>query len=673
MSEIKDDATGRGFWGRICLVDLSSRTIEYEDVNDDVYSRFLSGAGLGAKVLWDRMTPRCDPLGPDNILGFATGLLTDTGSLFTGRFTVVGKSPASRGWGDANCGGYFSPLLKRCRVDALFFQGISERPVYLYIADKSAELKDATDLWGKDTIETETLLKDRHGKGAQIACIGPAGERLSYISGISTHFGRMAARSGLGAVMGSKKLKAVVAFGKAGVEVADRDRIKELAEQFKARYRRYDSAKGILGDRFFSLAGRITGKGGLFIRQPAVVWRLMLRKFGTPSLTAMSAESGDSPIKNWNGTALNDFPAKSYKKIGAGEFVKYETKKYGCCSCPLRCGATATVSDGPYKIDKMHRPEYETICAFGDLLLNDDIHSIFKLTDMVNRAGMDSISCGSVLAFAIESFVEGVIDKNDTDGLELAWGKSEALIDLTRMIINREGIGDILADGVKVAAQKLGRGSEKYAVQCGGIEAPMHDAKFDPGLGIAYQCEPTPGRHSVSCLQFLDIQFLEKQFSRAKKIPLIYTRKQKYDPQDKGEAVAVGSFYKMLVDGAGDCLFGTQTGGGFPLCEWLNAATGWDPTHDEYLLIGERIEQLRHAFNIREGLNPLRDFRPHPRIYGETPLSGGPLKGVQLDLERLALSFYRALHWDPATGLPDVSHMERLGLREVIEAFFGQK
>jgi aldehyde:ferredoxin oxidoreductase len=276
------------------------------------------------------------------------------------------------------------------------------------------------------------------------------------------------------------------------------------------------------------------------------------------------------------------------------------------------------------------------------------------------------------LAFAIECFSEGVINRQDTGGLDLRWGNSEAIIALTRMIINREGLGDLLADGVKPAAQRIGRGSEKFAMHYGGVEPAMHDARFDPGLGITYYCEPTPGRHSISCMQFLDIQSLERQFSRAKAPRLFTSRGQKYRYDDKAEAIAVGVFYKMLVDAAGACLFGTQVGGGLPLCEWMNAATGRHLSNDEYLLIGERIEQIRHAFTVREGLNPIRDFRPNPRLYGDPPLRTGPLKGVTLDIDALAESYYRVMGWDPVTGKPDPARLQELEMTEVIEELYAR-
>ncbi|MEW6113461.1 MAG: aldehyde ferredoxin oxidoreductase family protein [Thermodesulfobacteriota bacterium] len=665
MSKGESSSIGKGFCDKICTVDLTTRKIEYEQLGEDFYRKFLSGVGLGAKILWDRMKPGADPLGPDNILGFTTGLLTDTGSLFTGRFTVVAKSPASGGWGDANCGGYFSPFLKRCGIDALFFTGAAEQAVYLLIDENKAEIKDASDLWGKDTIETESILRERHGQGAQVACIGPAGERLSRIAAISNDYGRMAARSGLGAVMGSKKLKAVVAVGRQRVGVADAAKMKELTAQYRRRIKDPAITAKLFNDRVMALFGWLAAKG-LFNKQLAFVWRWLLRGYGTPSLVAMCAQNGDSPTKNWGGAVHPDFPFAKHSKVGMNSVKAYETRKYGCYSCPVRCGGHVTVTDGPYKIEKMHKPEYETICAFANMTVNDDLHSIFQLNDLVNRGGIDSISCGAVVSFAIECFENGVLTKADTGGLELGWGNSQAIVELTRMIINREGIGDALADGVKLAAEKIGRGAERFAVHCGGIEAPMHDPKFDPGWGFTYYLEPTPGRHTISCNQYLDLQPVRKQFRSAiKRVPAVgeKTKHVKHAHQ-----VSVGSHYKMLVDCAGVCLFGTQAGGNMPLCEWLNAATGWNLSHEDYLEIGERVGQLRHAFNVREGLNPIRDFRPHGRIFGNPAPASGPLKNKSLPIDDMAKAYYAVNAWRLEDAMPDPERLRKLGLADVVES-----
>ncbi|MFH1132158.1 MAG: aldehyde ferredoxin oxidoreductase family protein [Pseudomonadota bacterium] len=660
----------KGFWGKILHVNLSTKGVEYEQLDESFFQKYLGGIGLAAKVLWDRIKPGIDPLGPDNVLGFVPGLLTDTGSLFTGRFLAVAKSPATGGWGEANCGGFFSPSLKRCGIDGVFVHGASAEPVYLLIEDNKAEVKDALDLWGTDAIETERILKERHGKRSQVACIGQAGERLSYLAGICNDGGRIAARSGMGTVMGSKKLKAVVAVGTQKVPVVDSAQMKQLSKEFSEIIKKGKGSDRMLNDRLLGFSGKIGRRGGLYPRQPVKMWRQLLYKFGTPSLTAMSAENGDSPIKNWGGIGYLDFPLDRSQKLGAETVISHEVKKYGCFSCPVRCGGIVKMDDAEHPIKEMHKPEYETICSFGALLLNDDLSAVFRLNDMLNRAAIDSISVGGVMAFAIECFENGILNKNDTGGIELNWGNADGILKMVQKIIDREGLGDILADGVKKAAEKIGKGSEKYAVHCGGIEAPMHDPKFDPGFLTSYYCEPAPGRHTTTSLQYIDLQYLEKQFSRAKKPPSVCTAKTRYRADDKGEILVVGSYYKMLIDCTGTCMFGTQIGGPIPLCGWMNAATGWNLTNDQYLIIGERIEQLRHAFNVREGLNPIRDFKPNPRVYGDPPLLKGPAKNRTLDVKTMARSFYAAMHWNVENGKPEEGHLKQLGLDEVVEEFY---
>lgn len=663
MTQAEKPHTPKGYWGRILSVDLGSGKMERQAPPEEYYRQFLGGVGLGARILYERMPPQADPLGPENILGFTTGLLTDTGSLFTGRFTVVAKSPVTRGWSDSNCGGYFSPYLKRCGLDAVFISGISPAPVYLLIEENQARLIDAAELTGLDTIETEERLKARHGKTAQVASIGPSGEKLSLMAGIATDGGRMAGRSGLGAVMGSKRLKAVVVTGKRRVKTADAGRMKALSKQFASQVRPQKNTLRAVNGFVIALLSWLSRKKTKRHAKPGgyALYAASLAKFGTPTATALFSQNGDSPVKNWSGAGAWDFPLAKALKIGANAVSRYETKKYGCFSCPLRCGATVSWREKGQPIEKMHRPEYETLCAFGTLTLNHDLESIFRINDLVNRAGLDSISTGAVVAFAIECFENGLITAQDTGGLELGWGQGAAILELTRMIANREGFGDILADGVREAAKKIGPVAEEFAVHIGGVEAPMHDPKFDPGYAAAYAFEPTPGQHTIYSFSDINYMQLDKQFSQAR-TPAFSKPKDRYLLSDKGPDLKPASFYKMVVDCLGVCVFGVRVGGPIPLAGWVNAATGWELSNEELLRAGERVEQLRHVFNLREGINPRRDFKPHPRLTGERPLEKGPNAGVRLDMEALGRSFYLAMGWDWETGRPDKTYLEQLGL-----------
>ncbi len=661
---------GTGVWHKIAFVDLSDRNSWVEELSEQTYEKYLGGLGLSAKILWERIEPGCNPLSEANVLCFTPGVLTDTGALFSGRFTVAGKSPASNSWGDANCGGYFSPALKRCAIDALVIMGKSEAPVYVVMDEKQVLIEDANFVWGKDTVQTEALLKDRHGKKAQIAAIGPAGERQSLISGIVTDRGRIAARGGLGAVLGAKNLKAVVACGGSKVEVANGEEILRLSREFLKRLKKLRSLEPYLNDRLLGLLGRFMRPGYVYVRQPSVLWRLLLQKFGPCSLNVMSAENGDSPVKNWSGVGYLDFPLSESQKIGADSVIRFEKKKYGCAACPLRCGGIMVVPEDWGIKEQIHKPEYETCCAFGTLLLNNDLKSIFIINDMLNRAGMDTISCGATVAFAVECFEAGLLSPKDTEGLELHWGNSQSIVKLVEMIVQRKGIGDLLADGVKVAAEKIGKGAEQYAVHCGGIEAPMHDPKIDPGFFISYSLLPAPGRHTVTGYLVREVQELEKLFPGTPKVPRLVSRKSRLTRTNEriGE-MAVGTFFKMLMDCAGICLFGTQVGGQMPIVQWLNAATGRDLSPDQYLRIGERVLQLRHLFNVREGINPARDFAPHSRLRGAPPLKKGPARGVTQDYDSIAKSFYEQMHWDPQTGVSDSKYLEELGIWEEVRDF----
>ncbi|MDI6797862.1 MAG: aldehyde ferredoxin oxidoreductase family protein [Desulfatibacillaceae bacterium] len=652
---------GQAFMGKVLMVDLSTGKIRDEIVPDKVYEDYLSGMGLGAYMLYKHIPPDADPLGPENMLGFVSGLLTGTGSLFTGRWMVVGKSPLTHGWGDANCGGNFSPAIKRCGYDGIFFTGKAEKPVYLNIADGKATLEDAGDLWGKDTVETEQILISRAtGKNKpRVACIGPAGEKLSLISGVSNDGGRMAARSGLGAVMGSKNLKALCLSGNVKIPVANKARMKELSAacnkwvQFQPPF----------------LPGTATFPVGALLRilptgmaQDGMLYKVMLKKWGTVSMNQVSIEMGDSPIKNWKGTNLDFGPLKSFS-VNPDVFTKAETKKYFCFSCPLGCGGICKLNKGPFS--HTHKPEYETVLALGGLLLNEDADSIFYLNELLNRAGMDTISAGGTVAFAIECYEKGIITAKDTGGLALTWGNSEAIIELVEKMIRREGIGDILADGAKSAAQLLKGGSENFAVTGGGHELPMHDSRNDPGFGVHYKAEPSPGKHTIGSYLYYEMFQLWKVLKGLPKPWLFYPKGVKYKTgRDKAVMSKTCSTYMNVVNGSGGCMFGAFLGAKrIPFFDWINAATGWNKTPEQYMEIGERIQTIRQAFNLRQGIKP-KEVELHDRAVGRPPLCRGANKGRSVDIETLVANYWEEFGWDRATGSPTPATLAKLGIEQ---------
>jgi aldehyde:ferredoxin oxidoreductase len=449
---------GQGYMGMILNVDLSSGAIVEEAIPDSMYEHYLSGTGLAACLLYDRIPAGADPLGPDNILGFVSGLLTGTGSLFTGRWSVVGKSPLTGTWGDANCGGNFSPAIKRNGYDGIFFRGISEKPVYLHVKEGKAELLDAQDLWGRDTHDAEKMLIARHGDSARVALIGPAGERLSLISGVCNDGGRIAARSGLGAVMGAKRLKAVVLEGRKKIAVHDREailRLNQVCNRWVQMQPPFLSGSGMawLGALMRVLPTQLALDGMLY--------KIFLKKWGTGSMNQMSVEMGDAPVKNWKGSNV-DWGIKQSSTVNPDLICALEKRKYHCYACPLGCGGICVTKDG-----EVHKPEYESVLALGALCMNGDLESIFQMNELLNRAGMDTISTGGTIAFAMECYERGILTEKETDGLDLTWGNSTAMIALVHKMIRREGIGDILADGSRAAAERIGRGASPYAMHAG--------------------------------------------------------------------------------------------------------------------------------------------------------------------------------------------------------------
>lgn len=610
-----------GCMGKMLFVDLTEGKIQEETTTEKLYQDFLGGYGLGARIIFSRQKAGIDPLGADAMLGFVTGILTGTPALFASRYMVVGKSPLTGTWGDANCGGDFGPHLKFAGYDAVFFGGISAAPVYLFIDNGRAELREASQLWGKDTWETESLLQTELGKEVHVACIGPAAEKMSLISCIISNRGRAAGRSGLGAVMGSKKLKAIAVRGNQKVPIARESELKAARKKHLAQ-----------------LGGTVD----------------VYRQFGTCGAMNQFVQIGDAPVKNWKGSAV-DFP--NAMVISDQSVINLQERKYGCWQCPVACGGHMKPGSGQYQYPAgVHKPEYETLAAFGSMCLNDNLESIVKVNDICNRYGLDTISAGSTIAFAIECYENGIISSKDTDGIELRWGNHQAIVAMTEKLAKREGLGQVLADGVKRAAQQLGKAAEEFAIHIHGQEVPMHDPKRFMNYAISY-LNTTPARHTQGNYGSKPASGLEfPTFDRS-------------STAGRGQANKMGSDLMHVVSCSGLCMFGLGFMDASALTDFINATTGWECRLDDLLHTGERIANMRQAFNVREGIS-ISEFNVPGRVAGNPPLQAGPTAGKSVDFDTLRRDYLTARGWEPDSGKPGREKLLQLGLEDVARALW---
>jgi aldehyde:ferredoxin oxidoreductase len=609
-----------GYSGKVAFVDLTSRSITKETLPEKVYRTLIGGVGIGAKVLYQRMKAQVDPLGPENVLGFLPGLLVGTGTPMATKYVVVTKSPLTLTWGDANSGGVFGEELKAAGYDGIFFTGIAPEPVYVVINDDTIEIKNARTLWGRTTRETVEALIDATGdKKLRVACIGPSGESRSLIASIITDDGRAAARSGVGAVMGSKNLKAVAVRASGPVAIASNGELSKLRTDFLAHLRDLEHLPFI---KVLSGPGTCAGVLGL-------------------------VPAGGAPIKNWSLIGEKAFP--EYTRIGPEHMTKYQLRKSGCGRCPVNCGGIVRVDEGPFASEG-RKPEYETIAAFGTMLLNSNAESIIKANEICDLYGIDTISTGTVLAFAVECYQNGIIGKLETDGLELTWCDPPAMLTMLQKIVTREGIGAILADGVKAAADRIGKGAEKYAVHVHGQEPGFHDPRLFPLRGLGFIVNPTPGRHMTSMASI--------RLAGEGKLSALYPELQRPEANDEvdkvGKIHALASVYNQAFINSGMCLFALSAGTNFPLVEFIRSVTGWDYSITETLNAGRNSLCLQQAFNVREGLVP-QEFTLPSRI--AEPPSVGPFAGKIVDFEALKRSYHIAMGWDSKTGDPGIKDL----------------
>jgi len=622
-----------GYTGRYLWVDLTSGEVSKVPTGDWRAELYLGGSGFGTKILWDEVSASVDPFSPENRLIFATGPLTGTIWPTAGRLQVIGKSPLTGIYGDANSGGHFAPELKYAGYDMIIFQGRSEKPVYLWIEDDSAELRDASHLWGENTWETEKAIRQDHGDDQiRVASIGLAGENKVRFAAIMTS-GRAAARAGMGAIMGSKNLKCIAVRGTKDVEVAS-DEFYDYA---------YEIQHQILANEYTPNTSR----------------------YGTPGLVTLMNEIGRFPTKNFQ---RGDFEYAD--EISAGVLEKeFLVRRTGCFACPIGCGRAAEVRNGPYKGTYTEGIEYETINSLGARALNRDMASILKGDQLCDSYGLDTISTGGVIAFAIECFENGIVTKEDTGGLEPKWGDPEVVLQLIEKIARREGIGDVLAEGVKRAAQKFGNGADYYAIHVKGMETSAQDPRAQQSYILGHITSTRGADHlkSFPCIDETGyVDAAVERYGRQYLPEIVDGVSTKYKPM----VVKDGEEFGAIIDSAVVCKFGTQ----FPPCYYwpelakgLSLATGMTLDVAKMKKIGERIYNLQRCFNVREGISRKDDTQPK-RILMESGskrakgYSAGPLQEPMLD------EYFELRKWDKKTGWPTREKLEELDLKDVADS-----
>lgn len=625
--------------GQILRVDLGRKKHHVEPLPHALVRNYLGGLGFAARMLFDEVGPKTDPLEPGNELIFATGPLTGTLWPTSGRFMVASKSPLTGVWGETYCGGFFGPMLKYAGYDALVIQGRSEKPVYLWIDDDSVEIRPAKELWGHDTAETTDMIREVHDdQGIEVLSIGRAGENLVRFACIVNDFMDAFGRTGLGAVMGSKHLKAIAARGTGGVRVSNEEEFIRLA------------AEG--HERVFKEA-RLGG----------------LKDYGTsPPLIDMKRGVGDLPTRNHQTLSFEEA-----KKFGCHAVENYFMKNRACFGCPIRCKKIHRVPSGRGELIAK-APEYESTCAFGPNCAVDDYGAILEANMLCDLHGMDTMSAGVVISWLMECYEKGIVTKEDCDGLDLRWGNSGAMVTLVKKIANREGIGNLLAEGVYRAAEKLGRGSMKYCMHAKRMEMDLNDGRGHMSLGLTQAVSPRGSCHMRSLVvidQGYAFQKIAAQRYGEDKLPEIC------DPYgEKYKALAVKDCEDVYA--IRDSLLVCWYSCGWPPVFWIEdfaaaaaATTGIREFGDvrEMYRIAERICNLRRAFNVREGLGPKDDTLPD-RILKE-PIPDGPSKGQVVNLEVMLRDYYELRKWPNGNltrktltevGLVDVAdELERLG------------
>jgi len=614
-----------GYAGRILHVDLTTGKTHTEPLNEDYAKKYIGGIGLGMRLWLDHSKPGVDPFSPENPLILTTGPTSGTVWPTGGNgHAFVSKSPQSYGVGESKSHGSFGTELKRAGYDAVIFKGKAERPVYVWIDDDSVQILDASHLWGKSPAETEDAIKEELGDFyIRVAAIGPAGEKLVRIACIINEKTRAAGRTGMGAVMGSKNLKAIAVRGTNDVRVAKPDEFMEFVKEFHER-----------------MKGPATKK---------------YRTLGTPENVLVHNALQCMPTRNYNNAAFEG----AEKVSGEALNERYVAKIIGCSSCAMRCEHICVVQEGPYK-GAMARVEYEPLWALGPYCGIDRLDAIIKASELCNYYGMDSISAGVIVGFAMDCYENGILTEKDTDGIEARFGNHEALVKLLEKMGKREGIGDILAEGVKIAAEKIGKGADKLAQHIKGVEVTGYDLRCLKTAALGFAVSFRGADHNRHGAYAFDVKGkvnrLKAERGRGKMV------KDIEDVYTVIDSMIVckfsrGTYYKEFED----------------LAKLYTLVTGFETTPEEIRLKGERINNLARLFNIREGLGRKDDTLPYKVMHMPVP-DEGPSKGAYVSQEELDLlldDYYEARGWTEE-GIPTIEKLKELGMDDLIHIVEGK-
>jgi len=609
-----------GYMGKILYVDLTAKKTTTKDVDPQMAQDYIGGAGFATKMLYDNVPAKTDPLGPGNQIIFMTGPITGTRFPTSGRFTVAGKSPLTGILATSTSSGFWGVELKHCGFDGIVFSGKADKPVYLEILNDTVEIRDAADIWGKDAYQTQEILKEKIGdKRARIACIGAAGETLSPIACVMNDEGRAAGRGGLGAVMGSKNLKAIVCRGNQKINVAVPEFLNEMAKQI---------IEGLTNSPQIQQMG----------------------KWGTAGSMDAGWATSDVPVKNWQVGLWRE----GCLKIGGQKMADTILKPHSaaCYNCPIRCARWVEIPEGRFAYEGPG-PEYETLGSCGSMLLIDDLEAVAWLGEICNKHGMDTISAGCTLAWAMEAYEKGAITKEDTGGIELTWGNVDAAIEIFEQMGKGEGFGAVLAQGSRNAARKVGKGSEEYAIQVKGMEVPMHDPRAFQSLAVNYATGARGACHVQGSSFMFELGLIMTEAG-------IQYKQGRFDKKNKGLAAKVAQDVSNIFNSMAICMFGGLALQPSHMSILLTLATGMPYSAASILQVGERIVNLQRAFACREGITRKDDILPKRLV---TPLAEGGAAGKAADLEYQLNEYYHLRGWTE-NGVPTPGKLQALGLQE---------